>query len=134
MDFNFESKSLKNKAGLQTSEQTDSNIVNIPVQLYVKNLNYYTTSGSLKQHFEKACPVQSVKIPVSFGRGRGYGFVTVKDKQHAQRAVNMLNDSLLDGRIIHIEIAKNRSIVKASEQIYKNDLIAMTQQKEQPQF
>jgi RNA recognition motif-containing protein len=42
------------------------------------------------------------------GRSRGFGFVTYEDAEHAQRAVDQMNMTDLDGRTIRVDLAQDK--------------------------
>jgi len=73
-------------------------------KLYVGNLNYDTTEEKLKETFEQFGEVVSVNI---IGR-RGFGFVEMSTKEQAEKAMEVLNQSELDGRNIRVAEAKPR--------------------------
>ncbi|KAA6389410.1 MAG: hypothetical protein EZS28_015062 [Streblomastix strix] len=79
------------------------------MQLFVRNLNYNTSEEQLRQLFARIGSVISVSIPVSFGRGRGYGFVTMSDEESANKCIQQLDRTRIDGRNIHVEISKNQN-------------------------
>ncbi|KAA6382942.1 MAG: hypothetical protein EZS28_021530 [Streblomastix strix] len=70
--------------------------IDMPVQLFVFEMNQTTTQEQLKQHFLQAGNVLQVFLPLSNGQNRKFGFVSMKDKQQAEIAVNVLNESILE--------------------------------------
>lgn len=44
------------------------------------------------------------------GRSRGFGFVTYGSDMEAQAAIQVMNDTELDGRRIRVNIANQRSV------------------------
>jgi RNA recognition motif-containing protein len=80
-------------------------------KVFAGNLAYSTTDEGLKAFFE---PVQSDIISAQViqrrsrhgSRSAGYGFVALATAEASQQAVEALNKTELDGRLIIVEIAK----------------------------
>lgn len=83
---------------------------NLNNRLYVGNIAWKTTSESLKEAFSSAGKVLEAKVMTEreSGRSRGFGFVTFGTEQEANAAVEILNDTDLDGRQIKVAIAAKR--------------------------
>ena len=79
-------------------------------KLYVGNLSYDTTEDSLRTQFAKAGTVVSVDIikDRDTGRMKGFAFVTMNSDEEAQNAIKILNEKMLDDRMIKVNIAKPR--------------------------
>ena len=74
-------------------------------KIYVGNLNYGTTDDSLRDLFTAHGEVVEVFIGTDreTGRSRGFGFVTMADKDAGNAAINALNGKDLEGlSLIHI--------------------------------
>lgn len=58
-------------------------------RIFVGNLSFDTTEESLKQHFEKCGPIDSIKIATfeDSGKCKGYGWVVFEELEAAQNAV-----------------------------------------------
>lgn len=57
----------------------------------------------LQDHFKQVGHVQFTEIPEDAqGRSRGYGTVRFASEHSAQRAIDELNDTDLNGRRIHV--------------------------------
>ncbi len=80
------------------------------IQIYVGNLPYSVTEDSLKTAFEAHGAVESAKIITDkyTGRSKGFGFVEMASKEEADKAIENLNDSLIDERKIKVSIARPR--------------------------
>lgn len=78
-------------------------------KLYVGNLSYSVNYEELKELFEKYGTVQHVKIL----EGRGFGFIEMGTQAEAEKAMQALNNSDLNGRLLKVAEArpqrKNRS-------------------------
>jgi RNA recognition motif-containing protein len=76
-------------------------------KVFAGNLAYSTTDEGLKAFF---APVQSeivsAQIIMRGHRSAGYGFVALSNAEAAEKAVEQLNKTELDGRQVIIEIAK----------------------------
>lgn len=78
--------------------------------LFVGSLSYNTTDDGLKQHFEQIGEVASARVITDrdSGRSKGFGFVEFVDEANNQKAVDALDGKELDGRQIHISLARPR--------------------------
>ncbi len=79
-------------------------------RLYVGNLPFSTTDASLKDAFAAHGEVLSASVVIDrdTGRSRGFGFVEMATAEAAQAATNALNGSLLDGRPLTVNEARER--------------------------
>jgi len=81
----------------------------IPVRLYVGGLSWDTTEEGLRNAFAALGKVIEVAIITDreTGSSRGFGFVTM-DRKDANRAIEALHNTDLDGRNIVVNIATER--------------------------
>jgi RNA recognition motif-containing protein len=79
-------------------------------KLYVGNLAYSVTDGTLEQMFAGHGSVQSAQVIMDrdTGRSKGFGFVEMGSDQEAQEAINALNGQQMDGRSLTVNEAKPR--------------------------
>jgi RNA recognition motif-containing protein len=79
-------------------------------KLYVGGLPYGTTEETLTQAFQAAGAVESVSIITDreTGRAKGFGFVEMSSEDEAQKAIQMLNNSQMDGRTLVVNEARPR--------------------------
>jgi len=79
-------------------------------KLYVGNLAYSVTDGSLEQMFAVHGSVQSAQVILDrdTGRSKGFGFVEMGSDQEAQAAITALNGQQVDGRNLTVNEAKPR--------------------------
>ena len=79
-------------------------------KLVVDGLSWDTTSAELHTAFSSYGDVVEVRIVTNHdtGRSRGVGFVTFQDERVAAHAVEELNGTVLDGKTIRVDLAKNR--------------------------
>ncbi|CAE6405508.1 unnamed protein product, partial [Rhizoctonia solani] len=76
-------------------------------KVFAGNLAYATTDEGLKTFFNGfATDIVSSEVIHRGARPAGYGFVTFKTLQAAEKAVAELNDKELDGRPIIVQLAK----------------------------
>lgn len=80
-------------------------------KLFVGGLSFDTNDNGLKESFEKFGEVVEAKVITDrdSGRSRGFGFVTLADDGAADKAIEDMNGSELDGRSLTVNVARNRS-------------------------
>ncbi len=77
-------------------------------KLYVGNLPYAIDSNGLKDIFSAAGEVlEAIVITDKYsGRSKGFGFVTMKDEETAEKAIKDFNESEIEGRKIIVNVAR----------------------------
>ena len=77
-------------------------------KLYVGGLPYSVTEGRLQDIFAAHGTVESAKVISDkfTGQSRGFGFVEMGSGGEAQRAIQALNGTQLDGRTLVVNEAK----------------------------
>ena len=77
--------------------------------IYVGNLPYDVTDGSLRELFEPFGEVQSARVIMDrdTGRSKGFGFVEM-DETDAEKAIGELNGKDIGGRPITVNEARPR--------------------------
>lgn len=80
------------------------------MNIFVAKLNFDTSESQLREAFEDFGAVDSAKIIMdrATGRSKGYGFVEMPNDEEANKAIDDLNDSELDGRTIVAKVAEPR--------------------------
>jgi len=80
-------------------------------KLFVGSLSWNTDDRGLEEAFSRFGEVTDAKVITDreTGRSRGFGFVTFADASAAQKAVQEMNGSELDGRNLNVDIAQERS-------------------------
>src|SRR5688572_26471407 len=79
--------------------------------VYVGNLPYRITEEEVRQVFaQDGREVVSVNLIMDreTGRPRGFGFVELANEQQAEKAVEALDNYMLDGRPLKVNIARPR--------------------------
>jgi RNA recognition motif-containing protein len=79
-------------------------------KLFVGNLSFNTTENDLQDMFAAFGPVQQVDMIMDrmTGRPRGFGFVTMENKDDAQKAIEALHGKNVDGRDLTVNEARPR--------------------------
>ncbi len=79
-------------------------------KLYVGNLSYATTEDELRRLFAEVGPVTSVALITDrlTGQSKGFGFVEMKTTQAAQKAIERLNNSMVNERALTVSEARLR--------------------------
>ena len=77
-------------------------------KLYVGGLPYSITEGKLQDLFAPHGTVDSAKVIADkfTGQSRGFGFVEMSSGGEAQKAIQALNGTQLDGRTLVVNEAK----------------------------
>jgi RNA recognition motif-containing protein len=88
------------------------------MNIFVAKLSYQTKEDKVREAFEQFGEVTSVKIIIDKmdGRSKGYGFVEMTSDEHAEEAINKLNETELDGRTIVVKKARPKE-----ENSYRNN-------------
>lgn len=79
--------------------------------LFVGNLPFSTNSNELEQMFTPYGSVSRAQVITDrdTGRSRGFGFVEMDSDDEAQKAIDALDGSDIDGRQIKVNVARERS-------------------------
>lgn len=79
-------------------------------KLFVGGISWDTTEESLKEFFEQIGEVEEAKIITDrmTGKSKGFGFVTMKNAEDANKAIEELDGKELDGRAIAVNKARPR--------------------------
>lgn len=77
-------------------------------KLYVGGLPYEVTDGQLQELFADHGTVESARVIADkfTGRSRGFGFVEMGSGEEAQKAIDALNNTQLEGRTLVVNEAK----------------------------
>ena len=80
-------------------------------KLYIGGLSFSTTEDQIREEFAKFGVVESVTVirDRDSDRSRGFGFVEMSSDPEADEAIKGLNGTMLDGRQITVNYAKERT-------------------------
>jgi RNA recognition motif-containing protein len=80
-------------------------------KLYVGNLPYSATEQSLQDTFSQCGEVDSVNVITDrdTGQSKGFAFVEMSRDSEAQKAIQELNGTSIDGREIKVNEAKPKA-------------------------
>src|SRR5205814_5744521 len=81
---------------------------NMGNKLYVGGLPYSVTEGRLEEIFTEYGAVTSARVISDkfTGQSRGFGFVEMNSSEDAQKAIDALNGTQLDGRTLVVSEAR----------------------------
>lgn len=81
------------------------------MNIYVSNLSYGTESASLQELFMQYGEVASANIITDreTGRSRGFGFVEMPNDEEGQAAIDALNSTEFEGKVITVNVARPRA-------------------------
>jgi len=76
--------------------------------IYVGGLPYSTTEGQLQEIFAEYGSVESARVITDTftGRSRGFGFVEMSSGGEAQKAIEALNGTEIEGRTLTVKEAR----------------------------
>jgi cold-inducible RNA-binding protein len=79
-------------------------------KLFVGNLSYSTGDAELRAAFEPHGRVVAAEVVMDrlTGQSRGFGFVEFGTPEEANGAVGVMHESVLDGRNIQVNAARER--------------------------
>jgi RNA recognition motif-containing protein len=82
----------------------------MPVNIYVGNLPWSTTTDELYQMFAQYGAVQRAQVVQDrdTGRSRGFAFVEMPNENEAQAAIAALNNLEMNGRPLTVNVAQPR--------------------------
>ena len=77
------------------------------MNIYISNLNFATKDESLRNLFAGYGDVSSANIITDreTGRSRGFGFVEMPDETQGQSAIDALNETEFEGKVITVNVA-----------------------------
>ncbi|MBT8125467.1 MAG: RNA-binding protein [Gammaproteobacteria bacterium] len=77
-------------------------------KLYVGNLPYSVDQAMLQDAFGKCGTVESANVIMNrdTGQSKGFGFVEMSSSAEAQKAIQEINGTSLDGRALTVNEAK----------------------------
>ena len=80
-------------------------------KLYVGNLPFRVDDAALSELFARAGTVESASVArdTATGRARGFGFVEMATDEEAQKAIETLNGTDLEGRTIAVNEARPKT-------------------------
>ena len=81
------------------------------MNIYVSNLSWNTKNDSLQDLFSQYGEVTSANIITDreTGRSRGFGFVEFANDNEGQEAINSLNETEFEGKVINVSVARPRT-------------------------
>jgi cold-inducible RNA-binding protein len=79
-------------------------------KLFIGNLSYDTLDSDLQEAFSPFGDVVSASVVVDrmSGKSRGFGFVEYRTAEDAQKAIDTLDGSMLQGRTVNVSVARER--------------------------
>jgi RNA recognition motif-containing protein len=79
--------------------------------IYISNLSFNVSDEKLNNIFNPFGTVASARVVTDkfTSRSRGFGFVEMNDENEAQKAIDSLNGSMVEGRPLTVNKAKPRS-------------------------
>ncbi|VVB12398.1 unnamed protein product [Arabis nemorensis] len=103
--------------------KADSNDVLDTGRLFVRNLPYTATEEELMEHFSKFGEISEVHLVLDkeTKRSKGIAFILYPIPESAARAMKELDNSIFQGRLLHILPAKHREICLSVALPNRND-------------
>ena len=87
------------------------------MNIYVSNLSWGTSSESLQNLFAQFGEVSSANVITDreTGRSRGFGFVEMPDDGEGQKAIDRINGSEFEGKVLTNSLPLIRSMAASSK-------------------
>jgi nucleolar protein 4 len=80
-----------------------------PPKLIIRNLPWsIKTSAQLAQLFQSYGKIKFADLPNNKGKLKGFGFVTLRGKKNAEKALEMVNGKEIDGRTLAVDWAVDK--------------------------
>ena len=81
------------------------------MNIYVSGLSYGMSDADLEALFAELGEVTSAKVILDreTGRSRGFGFVEMSNDAEGQKAIDQLNQTEHDGKVISVTVARPRT-------------------------
>ena len=78
------------------------------MNIYVSNLSFNVQDEDLREFFTEYGEVSSAKVITDkfTGKSRGFGFVEMPDEESAKKAIQELDQAVVEGRTIGVSVAK----------------------------
>lgn len=102
------------------SDEENPEVEGPTVSVFVKNLNFSTTTAALGEFFKRipgfvVAIVKTKPDPKNAGGvlSMGFGFVEFRTKEQADRAIHTLDGAILDGHKIQLKLSHRKSDTKA---------------------
>jgi len=91
------------------------------MKLFIGNLSYDTSESELREVFTEFEPILEFVRPLNrdTGQPRGFAFVTLKDHETGQAAIEALNGKELGGRKLAVNEAEERSNSRPPQNRYR---------------
>lgn len=93
------------------------------MNIYVGNLSYSLQEDELQEIFSEYGAVSSAKIITDrlTGKSKGFGFVEMENDDEGRNAIEQLNQAELEGRVLIVNEARERTEKPAREFRPRND-------------
>lgn len=104
------SRSLSRSRRSRSRSRDSADAGNPGNNLYVTGLSMRVTNSELEKYFSREGKVTECQLVTDphTKESRGFAFVTMETNEDAERCVKHLNRSVLEGRLITVEMAKRK--------------------------
>ncbi|XP_058199440.1 serine/arginine-rich splicing factor SR45a-like isoform X2 [Rhododendron vialii] len=104
------SRSLSGSRRSRSRSRDSVGAVNPGNNLYVTGLSTRVTNSELEKYFSREGKVTECQLVTDphTKESRGFAFVTMETNEDAERCIKHLNRSVLEGRLITVEMAKRK--------------------------
>ncbi|OAL47314.1 RNA-binding domain-containing protein [Pyrenochaeta sp. DS3sAY3a] len=117
VDVSQPQKAAEDNAEKDAPAEEEEDRIRETGRLYVRNLHYEVTEDELRQQFSKHGALEEVHVPMkkADGKGKGFAFVQFKDPNQAVEAYLDNDNTIFQGRLLHIISAKVKKDTKLDE-------------------
>ncbi|MBD3253231.1 RNA-binding protein [Candidatus Pacearchaeota archaeon] len=77
-------------------------------KIFVGNLSFEVSKEDLEKHFSEFGEIEETRLITDrfSGKSKGFGFITFKEKESADKAIQETNNKEFHGRELKVSIAK----------------------------
>lgn len=101
---NMERKDFKERMNVGESSGGGMGSLNDVTSIFVKNIPFSYNWQDLLNRFKHCGDVRTANVKMDNGRSRGIGTVSFYSPEDARRAVNMMNNAVVDGRQLEVRL------------------------------
>ncbi|KAG7391360.1 putative RNA-binding protein 19 [Phytophthora boehmeriae] len=123
-----EQKGIKKTSGVvpDVADDGDTSVGDASHTICVKNLNFSTKESALEKIFERCGALRKVTVarrkdPKRGMLSMGFGFVEYVDAKHTERALQTLQNTVVDGHALNLKLSQKKSTAAPKRKAGEDD-------------